>query len=101
MYVCVSCMSAVHKTTLHQCVSRTDTLATQIYRAEGLISEDRSNKATLLLTIPRSLFKSSAKDSSLEILEFVSLSTSAVLLHLGALGRRGTGPETDNLFVLA
>ena len=29
---------------------------------KGLISADRSNKATLLLTIPRSLFKSSAKD---------------------------------------
>ena len=32
----------------------------QIVRTKGLISEDRSNKATLLLTIPRSLFKSSA-----------------------------------------
>ena len=29
---------------------------------KGLISEDRSNKTTLPLTIPRSLFKSSAKD---------------------------------------
>ena len=29
---------------------------------EGLISVDRSNKATLLLTIPCSLFKSYAKD---------------------------------------
>ncbi len=29
---------------------------------KGLISADRSNKATLLLTIPRSVFKSSAKD---------------------------------------
>jgi hypothetical protein len=29
---------------------------------KGLISEDRNNKATLLLTIPRSVFKSSAKD---------------------------------------
>ena len=37
---------------------RTDLLNT------GLISADRSNKATLLLTIPSSLFKSSAKDQS-------------------------------------
>ena len=29
---------------------------------KGLISEDRSYKTTLLLTIPRALFKSSAKD---------------------------------------
>ena len=32
--------------------------------------EDRSNKATLQLTIPRSLFKSSAKDLSPATLEF-------------------------------
>ena len=67
----------------------------QICRTKGLISEDRSNKATLLLTIPRSLFKSSAKDLSLEILEFDSLSTSAVLLHLGALGRRSEPPPRE------
>ena len=60
----------------------------QIYRTKGLISEDRSNKATLLLTIPRSLFKSSAKDLSLEILDFGSCSTLEVFLFLGALGRR-------------
>ena len=36
---------------------------------QGLISVDRSNKATLLLTIPRSLFKSSAKDLSLPTFE--------------------------------
>ena len=36
---------------------------------QGLISVDRSNKATLLLTIPRSTFKSSARDSSLPIFE--------------------------------
>ena len=29
---------------------------------KGLISEDRRNKSTLPLTIPRSLYKSSAKD---------------------------------------
>ena len=34
----------------------------QISRTKGLISEDRNNKATLLLTIPRPVFKSSAKD---------------------------------------
>ena len=39
-------------------------------RNKGLISADRSNKATLLLTIPRSLFKSSAKDLALENLDF-------------------------------
>ena len=31
---------------------------------KGLISADRNNKATLLLTIPSSVFKSSAKDLS-------------------------------------
>ncbi|KAL1914197.1 hypothetical protein VTP21DRAFT_9681 [Calcarisporiella thermophila] len=36
---------------------------------KGLISADRSNKATLLLTIPRSVFKSSAKDLSRPIFE--------------------------------
>ena len=45
----------------------------QIYRTKGLISEDRNNKATLLLTIPRSVFKSSAKDLiSLNILNYNS-----------------------------
>ena len=34
----------------------------QIYRTKGRISEDRNNKATLPLTIPCSVFKSSAKD---------------------------------------
>ena len=38
---------------------------------KGLISEDRSNKATLLLTIPRCLFKSSAKDLSPPIFEIL------------------------------
>ena len=52
---------------------RTQQHATQICKTKGLISEDRSNKATLILTIPRSLFKSSAKDLSQEILEFVLL----------------------------
>ena len=32
---------------------------------EGLISVDRSNKTTLLLTIPRFVFKSYAKDLTL------------------------------------
>ena len=40
---------------------------------KGLISADRSNKATLLLTIPRSLFKSSAKDLALENLDLSRL----------------------------
>ena len=34
---------------------------------KGLISADRSTKATLLLTIPSPLFKSSAKDLSYSI----------------------------------
>ena len=38
---------------------------------QGLISVDRSNKATLPLTIPRSLFKSSAKVLSPPIFEIV------------------------------
>ena len=40
-------------------------------RTIGLISVDRSNKATLLLTIPRSKFKSSAKDLSSLIFEVI------------------------------
>ena len=40
-------------------------------RNKGLISADRSNKATLLLTIPRSLYKSSTKDSSTQIFEII------------------------------
>ena len=40
---------------------------------KGLISADRSNKATLLLTIPRSLFKSSAKDFPLVIYVLLEL----------------------------
>ena len=36
---------------------------------KGLISADRSNKATLLLTIPRCVFKSSAKDLSSPIFQ--------------------------------
>lgn len=39
---------------------------------KGLISAARSNKATRLLTIPRSLFKSSAKDLSSAIFEIIS-----------------------------
>jgi hypothetical protein len=38
------------------------TIMFKIARNEGLISADRSNKATLLLTIPRSIFKSSTRD---------------------------------------
>ena len=54
---------------------------------KGLISEDRSNKATLLLTIPRSLFKSSAKDLSPPIFEIVirvtHLTSGRLLYDLG------------------
>jgi hypothetical protein len=38
---------------------------------KGLISADRGTKATLMLTIPGSLFKSYAKDLSLPIFELV------------------------------
>ena len=34
----------------------------QITRTRGLISADRSTEATLMLTIPRSIFRSSTKD---------------------------------------
>jgi hypothetical protein len=37
----------------------------------GLISTDRGTKATLMLTIPRSIFKSFTKDLSLSIFELV------------------------------
>ena len=46
---------------------------------KGLISVDRNNKATLLLTIPRSIFKSSTKDLSCPIFEIVNQRT--FLLH--------------------
>ena len=51
---------------------------------KGLISADRNNKATLLLTIPRSVFKSSAKDLSppISCIMFQRLQTS----HFRALG---------------
>ncbi len=39
---------------------------------KGLISADRNNKATLLLTIPRSMFKSSTKDLSPRMFEINS-----------------------------
>ena len=54
----------------------------------GLISEDRSTKATLLFTIPRSIFKSSAYDLSPKILDFDNCSTSPVFLRLSAMGLR-------------
>ena len=38
---------------------------------KGLISADRGTKATLMLTIPRSLFKSYTKDLSFPIFELV------------------------------
>ena len=38
---------------------------------KGLISADRGTKATLVRTIPRSLFKSSTEDLSLPIFELV------------------------------
>ena len=44
---------------------------------QGLISADRNNKATLLLTIPSYIFKSSAKDLSRAIFEIMILHTAA------------------------
>ena len=41
---------------------------------KGLISVDRRTKPTLILTIPRSLFKSSTKDLSFAIFEIVTQS---------------------------
>ena len=43
---------------------------------QGLISADRNNKATLLLTIPSSVFKSSAKDLARPIFEIIILQSS-------------------------
>jgi hypothetical protein len=40
-------------------------------QSKGLISADRGTKATLVLTIPRSLYKSFTEDLSLPIFEFV------------------------------
>ena len=40
-------------------------------RNKGLISVDRRTKPTLILTIPRSIVKSSTKDLSLAIFEIV------------------------------
>ena len=47
---------------------------------KGLISVDRRTKPTLILTIPRSLFKSSTKDLSFAIFEIV--------IHSYDLGRK-------------
>ena len=47
---------------------------------KGLISEDRSNKATLQLTIPRSLFNSSAKGLSSETFQFAIGSATGALV---------------------
>ena len=41
---------------------------------KGLISADRGTRATLMLTIPSSIFKSYTKDLSLPIFELVSVS---------------------------
>ena len=46
---------------------------------EGRASADRGNRATLPRTIPRSLFKSSARDSSARVRELWSLAAQAVL----------------------
>ena len=51
----------------------------EIARNKGLISADRNNRATLLLTIPRSTFKSSTKDLYPTIFEVL----------FGALAARG------------
>ena len=43
----------------------------QIGRTKGRSSADRKTKPTLMLTEPRSIFKSSTKDSSLSTFEIV------------------------------
>ena len=43
---------------------------------EGLISEDRNNKITLLLTIPRFIIKSYAKDLTLDTFKYYYLTSS-------------------------
>ena len=59
------------------------------YKSEdkGLISVDRSNKATLLLTIPRPVFKSYAKDLPPQtfVIDFnrLALSCRSVIIGLG------------------
>ena len=54
------------------------------------MSDDCSNKATLQLTIPRSLFKSYAKDLSLGTLEFAIGSALEAFVPRGTLGRMKT-----------
>ena len=49
---------------------------------KGLISADRGTKATLVLTIPRSVFKSSTKDLSLPIFELVFQHQAATVLSV-------------------
>ena len=49
---------------------------------KGLISVDRRTKPTLILTIPRSLFKSSTKDLSSAIFEIVIQSYDLECKHL-------------------
>jgi hypothetical protein len=53
---------------------------------KGLISADRGTKATLMLTIPRSVFKSSTKDLSFPIFELVfQHQATVILLTAGAV----------------
>ena len=49
---------------------------------KGWISADRGTKATLMRTIPRSLFKSYTKDLSLPIFELVLQSSSLEITHI-------------------
>ena len=48
---------------------------------KGLISVDRRTEPTLILTIPRSSFKSSAKDLSFPIFEIIIQDTH-IIMHL-------------------
>ena len=58
MYVCVY----VYSNSILYTSSYIDICVYTNQQNKGLISEDRRNKSTLPLTIPRSLYKSSAKD---------------------------------------
>ncbi len=57
---------------------------------KGLISEDRRNKSTLPLTIPRSLYKSSAKDPVL------AAKSEIAIRALGVMDERNDSSSTHS-----
>ena len=60
---------AIFKFTPHQVIFKKRNCEFTNHQNKGLISADRGTKATLMLTIPRSLFKSYTKDLSFPIFE--------------------------------